>query len=257
MSTPEGSISVCHFWDLETFGFKETKYIDLKRPELQRYLVFNFCKQEFRFPSILSLDNWLPAAKGSVCFLLLGPNHPLQVPFLSWPCPHHPQNCSYHPQNCLCQQGSVPQQCSLFLGKFVFPEVQKNQKFSPDFHGRVCFVLILLKALVFLLLISINLLTCQSTDSVKGWSKGIYMTDFLSQRQCSRVNRKGLFFFFFSFYLFLNFILFFNFTILYWFCHISKWICHRYTCVPHPEPSSLLPPRTIPLGHPSALAPSI
>jgi len=33
-----------------------------------------------------------------------------------------------------------------------------------------------------------------------------------------------------------NFILF-NFTILYWFCHISKWICHRYTCVPHPEPS--------------------
>ena len=49
----------------------------------------------------------------------------------------------------------------------------------------------------------------------------------------------------------------FNFTILYWFCHISKWICHRYTCVPHPEPSSLLPPHTIPLGHPSAPAPSI
>ena len=98
MSTSEGSICVCRFWDLETFGFKETKYIDLKRPELQRYLVFNFCKQEFRFPSILSLDNWLPAAKGSVCFLLLGPNHPPQVPFLSWPCPHHPQNCSYHPR---------------------------------------------------------------------------------------------------------------------------------------------------------------
>ena len=59
----------------------------------------------------------------------------------------------------------------------------------------------------------------------------------------------------------LNFILFyfyfFNFTILYWFCHISKWIHHRCTCVPHPEPSSLLPPHTIPLGHPSAPAPSI
>ena len=41
-----------------------------------------------------------------------------------------------------------------------------------------------------------------------------------------------------------NFILF-NFTILYWFCDISKWICHRYTCVPHPEPSSLLPPQKI------------
>ena len=53
------------------------------------------------------------------------------------------------------------------------------------------------------------------------------------------------------------FILFFNFTILYWFCHISTWICHRYTCVAHPEPSSLLPPHTIPLGRPSAPAPSI
>ena len=56
---------------------------------------------------------------------------------------------------------------------------------------------------------------------------------------------------------FLNFILFFNFTILYWFCHISKWIRHRYTHVPRPEPSSLLPPHTIPLGRPSAPAPSI
>ena len=39
--------------------------------------------------------------------------------------------------------------------------------------------------------------------------------------------------------------------------HISKWIRHRYTCVPHPEPSSLLPPHTIPLGPPSVPAPSI
>ena len=31
----------------------------------------------------------------------------------------------------------------------------------------------------------------------------------------------------------------------------------RYTRVPHPEPSSLLPPHTIPLGRPSAPAPSI
>ena len=53
------------------------------------------------------------------------------------------------------------------------------------------------------------------------------------------------------------FILFFNLTIMYWFCHISKWICHRYTCVPHPEPSSLLPLHTIPLGRPSAPALSI
>ena len=46
------------------------------------------------------------------------------------------------------------------------------------------------------------------------------------------------------------FFLFFNFTILYWFCHISKWIRHRYTRVPHPEPSSFLPPHTIPLSRP-------
>ena len=60
-------------------------------------------------------------------------------------------------------------------------------------------------------------------------------------------------------YLFLFFliILIFNFTVLYWFCHISTWICHRCTCVPHPEPSSLLPPHTIPLGCPSAPDPSI
>ena len=31
-----------------------------------------------------------------------------------------------------------------------------------------------------------------------------------------------------------------NFTILYWFCQIFKWICHRYTCAPHPEPSKYI-----------------
>ena len=47
------------------------------------------------------------------------------------------------------------------------------------------------------------------------------------------------------------------FTILYGFCHTSTWICHRYTCVLHPEPHSLLPPCTIPLGRLSAPDPSI
>ena len=47
------------------------------------------------------------------------------------------------------------------------------------------------------------------------------------------------------------------FTILYWFCHTSTWICHGCTRVPHPEPSSHLPPCTIPLVHPSVLAASI
>ena len=53
------------------------------------------------------------------------------------------------------------------------------------------------------------------------------------------------------------FIIFsFFFTILYWFCHTSTCICHGCTRVPHPEPPAHLPPHTIPLGHPSAPAPS-
>ena len=44
---------------------------------------------------------------------------------------------------------------------------------------------------------------------------------------------------------------------MYWFCHTSTCICHRYTRVHHPESPSLLTPYTIPLGHPSAAAPSI
>ena len=65
-----------------------------------------------------------------------------------------------------------------------------------------------------------------------------------------------LFFFWCFFFKFL-FIYLFYFTILYWFCHTLTWIHHGCTCVPHPELSSLLPPHTIPLGHPSAPAPSI
>ena len=55
---------------------------------------------------------------------------------------------------------------------------------------------------------------------------------------------------------FFFFFLFFYFTILYWFCHTSTCIHHGCACVPHPEPLSHLFPHTIPLGHPSAPAPS-
>ena len=44
---------------------------------------------------------------------------------------------------------------------------------------------------------------------------------------------------------------------MYLLCHISTCIHHRYTRVPHPEPSFLLPPRTIPLGCPRAPAPNL
>ena len=38
------------------------------------------------------------------------------------------------------------------------------------------------------------------------------------------------------------------------FCHTLTWISHGFTCVPHPDPPSHLPPHPIPLGHPSAPA---
>ena len=40
------------------------------------------------------------------------------------------------------------------------------------------------------------------------------------------------------------------------FCHTLTWISHGFTCVPHPDPPSHLPPHPIPLGLPSAPAPS-
>ena len=67
---------------------------------------------------------------------------------------------------------------------------------------------------------------------------------------------KGLSFFFYFFIILFYFILFFSFTILYWFCHTPTCIRHGCTRVPHPESPSYLPPHTIPLGHPSAPAPS-
>ena len=39
-------------------------------------------------------------------------------------------------------------------------------------------------------------------------------------------------------------------------CHTLKWVSHGFTCVPHPDPPSHLPFHPIPLGLPSAPAPS-
>ena len=40
------------------------------------------------------------------------------------------------------------------------------------------------------------------------------------------------------------------------FCHTLKWNSHGFTCVPHPDPSSHLPPHPLPLGFPIAPGPS-
>ena len=72
------------------------------------------------------------------------------------------------------------------------------------------------------------------------------------------IQRHGFFFFFFlAWAIYYYYFFFFYFTILYWFCLTSTCICHGCTRVPHPEPLSDIPPHTIPLGHPSASAPSI
>ena len=74
-----------------------------------------------------------------------------------------------------------------------------------------------------------------------------------SAKSCTCIHAQLLSCFFFFFCLF---IYLFYFTILHWFCHTLTWIHHGCTCVPHPEPPSHLPPHPIPLGHPSAPAPS-
>ena len=61
-----------------------------------------------------------------------------------------------------------------------------------------------------------------------------------------------------------KFLFFFSFIFICWrritlqycsgFCHILTWISHGFTCVPHPNPSSRLPPHPLPLGLPSAPA---
>ena len=51
-----------------------------------------------------------------------------------------------------------------------------------------------------------------------------------------------LFFIYFNQLSLLLIYYFFYFTILYWYCHTLTSICHGCTCVPHPEPPSLLPP---------------
>ena len=84
--------------------------------------------------------------------------------------------------------------------------------------------------------------SCFSTYITSLFSKSYFECDWLCH-----VNDIGFFLFF----------LIFKPQTLYWFCQTSKRICHRETCAPHPEPSSLLSPHTILLGRPSAPAPSI
>ena len=97
----------------------------------------------------------------------------------------------------------------------------------------------------------IKLSTSVGSWKKQGNSRKSSTSALLTMLKTLTVNHNKLKNFFFKFFYFL--------TLQYCisFCHISTWIHHRYTRVPHPEPSSLLPPHTIPLGCPSAPAPSI
>ena len=57
-------------------------------------------------------------------------------------------------------------------------------------------------------------------------------------------------------WVFFSFIYLFFYLKMYWFWHTLTWIRHGCRRVPHPEPLSHLPPHPIPMGHPSAPAPS-
>ena len=61
----------------------------------------------------------------------------------------------------------------------------------------------------------------------------------------------------FLFFIFFKFYFIFKLYIIVLVLPNIKMNPPQVSCVPHSEPSSLLPPHTIPLGRPSALAPSI
>ena len=96
----------------------------------------------------------------------------------------------------------------------------------------------------------IQLFLSIEANAAKSWAKGKDTTMWA----------EGTFgFYSFLFILFLKKFIHFNWrliTLQYCrgFCHTLTWISHGCTCVPHPEPSSHLPPYPIPLGHPSAPA---
>ena len=89
---------------------------------------------------------------------------------------------------------------------------------------------------------------CWIIKKTREFQKNIYFCfiDYVKAVDCVDHNKLWNILFFFNYL----FILLYNFV---WFCHTLTWIHHGCTCVPHPKP----PSHPIPLGHPSAPAPSI
>ena len=93
----------------------------------------------------------------------------------------------------------------------------------------------------------LNIFSCACGPSVCHW-------------KCVYSSSLTIFIFIFNFFVLLFIYLFYFIFKLYNIVLVLPYIKMnppRDTCVPHPEPSSLLPPHTIPLGRPSAPAPSI
>ena len=90
------------------------------------------------------------------------------------------------------------------------------------------------------------------TDWSSGRRTGKDQLSFQSQRRTMSKNVQVTIQYFFPFI----FICWRLITLQYYsdFCHTLTWISHGFTCVPHPDPLSRLPPHPIPWGLPSAPA---
>ena len=91
--------------------------------------------------------------------------------------------------------------------------------------------------------------TCKSQSMIKNLFSKLFKVD-VKHKSVVQIS----FFFVFSF-IFISWRLI---TLQYCsvFFHTLTWISHAVTCVPHPDPPSCHPPHPIPLGLPSAPAPS-
>ena len=79
-------------------------------------------------------------------------------------------------------------------------------------------------------------------------SHSLFLRNFFYLNRGNFFSIKNIFFFIIIIIFLVISWFFFYFTILYWFCHTSTWIHHKYTRVPYPKPPSFLPPCTTPLG---------
>ena len=130
----------------------------------------------------------------------------------------------------------------MLLSLFIYLFGKTGCHFSLFFLTLLCLPLTLVLADFLFILFYLLILLTQPRS----------MQDPSSRPGIERTLEAGILFFFFPF-IFIGWRLI---TLHYCsgFCHTLTWVSHGFTCVPHPDPSSRLPPHPIPLGLPSAPA---